>query len=86
VKEEPTMVTQEEIDRVWQNANFGDMARVDVVKYGLLKAAGGWYQGHTSTCILVELGLIKRTKKGNKLTLRGQRNLYNYFKDVNKNI
>ena len=80
------MVTQEEIDSVWQNANFGDMARVDVVKYGLLKAAGGWYQGHTSTCILIELALIKRTKQGVKLTLRGQRNLYNYFKDNKKDI
>lgn len=78
------MVTQEEVDAVWCNADFGPaLSRMDVVKYGLLKCAGRWYQGRTSTSILEELGLIT---KGYKLTLRGSRCLYEFFKNDNKNV
>lgn len=85
MRKEPTIITKDEIDSVWGNADFGTMARLDVVKYGLLKAAGGYYQGHTSTCILKELGLIKKTSQ-TELTFRGRRNLYELFKDENKPI
>jgi hypothetical protein len=87
MKKEPTIVTQEEIDSVWGHADFGQMKRFDVIKYGLLKTAGGWYQGHTSTHLLQDLGLIKGIKNGShKLTFRGQRNLYEFFKDEKKSI
>lgn len=84
MKKSEKMITQEEIDAVWGNANFGpELSKMDVVKYGLLKCAGRWYQGHTSTQILYELGLI--TKKYT-LTLRGSRCLYEFFKNDKKNI
>jgi len=70
------MVTSEEIDAVWGNSNFGSMSREDVVKYGLLKCACGYYQGHTSRGILKELGLI--TEKYN-VTKRGKHCLYIFF-------
>jgi len=73
------MVTIEEIDSVWGNAHFGSISRTDVVKYGLLKCAGGYYQGHTSKCILEELGLI--TKKYT-LSVRGKYCLYEFFKGI----
>lgn len=77
------MVTQEEIDSVWGNANFGKMERIDVVKYGLLKCACRYYQGHTSTSILIELGLVTESYK---LTKRGARNLYEFFKSDKKSV
>ncbi len=64
------MITDEELDVVWGNANFGDMKKRDVVRFGLLKCVSGYYQGHTSRQIVTELGLItpnyKVTKKGRK--------------------
>jgi hypothetical protein len=84
---EPKIITQQDIDKVWGNADFGNVSRIDVIKYGLLKAAGGWYQGNTSTNLLLNLDLIKKSKTGKtSLTLKGHRNLYNFFKDKDKNI
>ena len=78
------MVTIEDVEKVWGNSDFGpEMSKIDVVKYGLLKCAGQWYQGHTSRCILTELGLIT---KNYKLTKHGARCLYEFFKDEKKNI
>lgn len=71
------MVTLDEINSVWGNSDFGPhMSKIDVIKYGLLKCAGQWYQGHTSKSILKELGLIT---KNYKLTKRGARCLYISF-------
>jgi hypothetical protein len=87
MRKEPPIITQKEIDSVWGNSDFGDnISRLDVVRYGLLKAAGGWHQGHTSTQILIELGLIKKIKKGIIITFKGKRNLYQFFKNDKKNI
>lgn len=77
------IVTKEDIDSVWGNSNFGGISKEDVVKYGLLKCASGWYQGHTSTRILQELGLI--TKKY-VLTKRGKYCLWEWFKEDSVNI
>jgi len=72
------MVTIEEVEKVWGNADFGpNISKMEVVKYGLLKCAGQWYQGYTSKSILYELGLI--TKKYT-LSKRGARCLYEFFK------
>lgn len=73
------MVTMEEIEAVWGNANFGSMSKEDVVKFGLLKCASGYYQGYTSNAILKELGLIIHDEKKYKLTRRGQYCLYEFF-------
>ena len=72
------MITEEEIFKVFCNSNFGSMSKVDVVKYGLLKCAGRYYQGHTVVIILTELGLIT---KGYSLTKYGARCLYEFFND-----
>lgn len=52
------IISDEEIDRVHANANFGNTSKRDVVNFGILKCASGYYQGHTSTQILKEHGLI----------------------------
>lgn len=71
-------ITKEQIDAVWGNANFGDTSRFDVVKYGLLKCASGYYQGFTSKTILTELGLIT---KGYRLTKLGRFCLWEWFEN-----
>ena len=62
------IISDEEIERVHANANFGGMGKREVVNQGILKCASGYYQGHTSTQIIKEHGLIddeyKLTPKG----------------------
>jgi len=75
----PTMVTEEEIENVWGNANFGDpdsISRIDVVKFGTLKHACGYHQGHTSAQIIYELGLT--TPRG-RISARGRYCLWMWF-------
>ena len=67
-----------EINNVWEYANFGRKAKIDVVKMGLLKCASGYHQGHTSQTILEELNMI--TKKY-KLTSKGRMLLWEFFED-----
>lgn len=52
------IISDEEIDRVHANANFGSMSKRAVVDQGVLKCASGYYQGSTSTAIIREHGLI----------------------------
>lgn len=52
------IITDEEIERVHANANFGSMEKRQVVNQGVLKCASGYYQGSTSTQIIKEHGLI----------------------------
>ena len=75
-KKLPTLVTREEIDAVWGNSDFGSMSKEDVIRFGLLKCASGYHQGHTSRCILKDLGLISEAYN---LTRRGKYCLYEYF-------
>lgn len=62
------IITDEEIEKVHAHSNFGDMKKRDVVNYGVLKCACGYYQGHTSNTIIKEHGLVdskyKITDKG----------------------
>lgn len=76
----PEMVTEEEISSVWGNSDFGAMTKIDVVKYGLLKCASGYYQGHTSRLILKELGLVTEMYR---ITKRGKFCLYKFFSNNN---
>lgn len=76
----PEMVTLKEVESVWGNANFGPRLNADklqVVKFGILKCAGGYYQGFTSKSICQALGLIG---KNYTLTKRGKFCLYEFFK------
>ena len=69
-------VTEAELDTVWGYADFGDVSRMDVVKYATLKCASGYITGFTAEQILVKLGLV--TKKW-RLTKRGKTCLWNWF-------
>ena len=54
VSEKPEeIITDEEIERVHANANFGSIGKRQVINQGVLKCACGYYQGHTSTQISV---------------------------------
>lgn len=52
------IVSDEELDRAYANADFGNMTKREVVRLGVLKCISGWHQGHTSEMICRELGLI----------------------------
>lgn len=70
------LVTDEELDKVHGNANFG-ISKRDVLMLGVLKCASGYYQGHTSKTICIQHGLI--TKKTYKLTDKGRKYLWAAF-------
>lgn len=53
------LVTEDELIRAFTGTNFGGDPNRTVVRQALLKAAVGWHQGHTSTCILKELDLLE---------------------------
>lgn len=72
------IVSDEEVERVHANANFGSMPKRDVLNYGVLKCASGYHQGYTSTQIIKEHGLI--TEKY-KLTKKGKTYLWAAFGD-----
>jgi len=52
------IVTDEEINEAWGNANFGDVSKRKIILEALKKFAQGWATGHTIKCISSELGLI----------------------------
>ena len=74
------IIPDADVDRVWGNANFGSMTKRDVIKYGLLKCACGYYQGFTSKSIITELGLISEKYE---LTAKGRLYLWAAFNDSN---
>lgn len=71
------IISDKEIEEVHANANFGDgYSKRQIVDLGILKCASGYYQGHTSTQIIKEHGLI--TAKYN-LTKKGKAYLWAAF-------
>jgi len=70
------IISDEEIERVHANANFGGMRKRDVVNQGVLKCASGYYQGGTSAQIIKEHGLIDAEYR---LTLKGKTYLWAVF-------
>jgi len=74
------IITDDEIVCVHANANFGGMDKREVVNQGVLKCASGLYQGHTSTQIIKEHGLIDSEYK---LTPKGRAYLWAAFKCEN---
>jgi len=75
---EHEIVSDADIDTVWGSANFGSYTRRQVVRMGVLKCASGYYQGHTSSQIVTELGLID---KEYRLTPKGRAYLWATFED-----
>ncbi len=74
------IISDEEIEKVHANANFGSMGKRDVVNLGILKCASGYYQGSTSTCIIHEHGLIN-DRHDYKLTAKVRAYLWAAFGD-----
>lgn len=70
------IITDEQINKAWGNASFGDTSRRDVIANSLLKYASGYSTGHTANCICRELGLIT---KGDNLTTLGKRYLFSAY-------
>ena len=72
------IISDEEIEVVHANANFGAMGKREVVNQGVLKCASGFYQGSTSMAICVEHGLIGN-RNSYKLTDKGRAYLWAAF-------
>lgn len=71
------IISNEEINGVWGNANFGSIAKREVIRNTLLKCASSYYSGHTATCIVRELGLVKSTNW--ELTKKGKQYLFEAY-------
>lgn len=71
------MITDEIIEKAFENTNFGSMSKRDLVRYGLLKVACGYYNGHTLKRILIDLALIN--EKSLTLTKEGKKYMYDAF-------
>lgn len=67
------ILSDNEIDFSWGNANFGSILKRDVIAGTLLKCASGYHTGNTAKCIVEDLGLV--TKKWT-LTKKGKRYLF----------
>lgn len=72
-KELQSLITDEQLDNAWGNANFGKVSKRDLVANTLLKCASGYSTGHTAKCICQQLGLIT-TKY--TLTVKGKEYLW----------
>lgn len=73
------LVSDEEIAKVWGNANFGERSnKRDIIAETLLNYAGGFSTGHTAKTICIELGLLAKVKNNNgvKFTSKGKRYLF----------
>lgn len=67
------IVTDEQINKAWGNASFGDLSKRSVIANALLKYASGYSTGHTINCICQELRLIK---ENDVLTTLGKQYLF----------
>lgn len=67
------IITDEQINTAWGNANFGSRTKREILAGALLKCASGYYTGHTAKQIVSELGLV--TAKWT-LTKLGKRYLF----------
>ncbi|AXC36499.1 hypothetical protein HOT57_gp55 [Pseudomonas phage phCDa] len=74
------LVTEDELIRAFLGTNFGGTPNRIIVRQALLKAAVGWHQGYTSTCILKELGLLEDDYV---LTSKGRMYLWLLHKEPN---
>lgn len=77
------VISDEEIERVHANANFGIMTKRDVVDDGVLKYAFGYSTGHTQMTILREHGLLRALRPGSyraDLSAKGKKYLRAMFR------
>ena len=67
------IISDDEIERIHANANFGTMTKRQVVNEGVLKYAAGYTAGHTMYTILREHALIRNSVSyKSRLTKKGQ--------------
>ena len=78
-----SIITDEEIERVHANANFGPMPKREVVNQALLKTACAYGNGHTADQIIAEHGLVSSPNKRGlrNLTQRGRKYLWACYGD-----
>lgn len=76
MKKTNDIITDEEIEKIHGNANFGGLSKRDVVNYAVLKCASESYQGRTSRRITTEHGLINEKYE---LTSKGRSYLWAAF-------
>ena len=71
------IITDEQLEKAFENTSYGTNPDVRlIIKWALMKVACGYANGHTSKCIIQELGLC--TKKSG-LTSKGKQYLYRSF-------
>ncbi|MCP4761431.1 MAG: hypothetical protein GY870_06590 [archaeon] len=69
-------LTDKEIEKAFEGTDFGNRPHIELLKNGVLKRCGGYYNGHTLTRIMQDLKLIN--KKG-KVLQRGLLFLFDSF-------
>lgn len=67
------LVSDEMIEKVFKNTNFGQTPKRYILSNTLLKCACGYNAGHTATLIVKRLGLVTEDWK---LSMWGKRYLY----------
>ncbi len=77
--EKNILPTDEEINKAFENTNFGPAPHWHILKFSLLKVASGYHTGYTSQCILHELKLVNKTDAKPGLTKRGKYCLWEWF-------
>lgn len=79
------IISNEEIERVHANANFGDMLKRDVVDDGVLQYVFGFSTGYTQMAILREHGLLRKSRPNSHradLSAKGKDYLRAMFRGV----
>jgi hypothetical protein len=76
------IISEQDIDAVWGNANFGDCSRRFILKDTLIKCLAGYSTGRTAKCICIELCLIYANKWA--LTAKGRKYLGEYLIETEK--
>ena len=74
------LISDDDLNYVWGNANFGKVSKRHIVKSTLLKCSVGHYSGHTAKCIVHQLGLVYFDNW--QLTEKGKEYLYNAYADL----
>lgn len=72
------IISDEKIEKVHANANFGDMDKRDVVNLAVLKCASGYWNGSTANAIIKEHLLVDDNYE---LTAKGRMYLWAAFGD-----
>lgn len=72
-------VSDEDIERVFKNTNFGGADHRKLLEASVFKKMVGYHCGFTITCIMEGLGLIGRTGKPTKKGIEFVRHAYSHL-------